>query len=577
MKKRFLALALGTLAFGVTLGGAKMGLGHQDALMVKAADQPAETVYKTLSFPDDNQSANQISGYDKEWTAKIGADSYTIKNFNNNSWKDKWNYIKCGRKNVASVASIETSDFIDKPISKVALKIGGIVASKVKTIKLLATDASGAVVDTIELTTKTVDTHDFVLKTPAANLKYKFVFDCLSNSKNGIVQVDQIDFYTKETTGGEPEPAKPATSVIATPKEGTTFYAGTPVSTSDFVFVGTDTDGKEVTLTGEITIENPLLVEGKNTIKFIYQSGETSVNFECEVNAIKTTIYAKTTDVQDIVVGKRILIAGKNGETVLGAETVINNKSVRASVAGAPKNNMLLPTEGFVPLIVLPAKNGSFALYDETAKGVLCATSSSDNIMGMETNFESMNENSFATITAGENKGEFVIKFSGAYTKNILSYNASNPRFACYGSTQSPTSIFVSSEVPVTFGTETWATSFMENMEIVCDPTGETALPETDWADIKSEFDALSIPDKMAIKYGTSDGTEMSKALKAYDFVVNKYVTYDDFLGRRTTTKANALMLPGATDSTTWSLVGIGTVTIAASASLLFFRRKKSN
>lgn len=328
---------------------------------------------------------------------------------------------------------------------------------------------------------------------------------------------------------------------------------------------------------GDITIENPLLVEGKNTIKFTYQSGETSVNFECEVNAIKTTIYAKTTDVQDIVVGKRILIAGKNGETVLGAETVINNKSVRASVAGAPKNNMLLPTEGFVPLIVLPAKNGSFALYDETAKGVLCATSSSDNIMGMETNFESMNENSFATITAGENKGEFVIKFSGAYTKNILSYNASNPRFACYGSTQSPTSIFVSSEVPVTFGTETWATSFMENMEIVCDPTGETVLPETDWADIKSEFDALSIPDKMAIKYGTSDGTEMGKALKAYDFVVNKYVTYDDFLGRRTTTKANALMLPGATDSTTWSLVGIGTVTIAASVSLLFFRRKKSN
>ena len=38
MKKRFLALALGTLAFGVTLGGVKMGLGHQDALMVKAAE-----------------------------------------------------------------------------------------------------------------------------------------------------------------------------------------------------------------------------------------------------------------------------------------------------------------------------------------------------------------------------------------------------------------------------------------------------------------------------------------------------------------------------------------------------------
>ena len=39
MKKRFLVLALGTLAFGVTLGGVKMGLGHQDAMMVKAEDK----------------------------------------------------------------------------------------------------------------------------------------------------------------------------------------------------------------------------------------------------------------------------------------------------------------------------------------------------------------------------------------------------------------------------------------------------------------------------------------------------------------------------------------------------------
>ena len=44
MKKRFLALALGTLAFGVTLGGVKMGLGHQDAMMVKATEAEEKTV-----------------------------------------------------------------------------------------------------------------------------------------------------------------------------------------------------------------------------------------------------------------------------------------------------------------------------------------------------------------------------------------------------------------------------------------------------------------------------------------------------------------------------------------------------
>ena len=74
------------------------------------------------------------------------------------------------------------------------------------------------------------------------------------------------------------------------------------------------------------------------------------------------------------------------------------------------------------------------------------------------------------------------------------------------------------------------------------------------------------------------EGEKMKQALAGYDFIINtKYAALHDFLGRHTTTKANALVLPGATDSTAWTLVGIGAVTIAASASLLFFRRKKSN
>ena len=75
MKKRFLALALGTLAFGVTLGGVKMDLDHQDTMMVKAATQ---TAYKTLSFPDDNKDNNTVSAYTETWEAKIGSESYSV-------------------------------------------------------------------------------------------------------------------------------------------------------------------------------------------------------------------------------------------------------------------------------------------------------------------------------------------------------------------------------------------------------------------------------------------------------------------------------------------------------------------
>ena len=79
MKERFLALALGTLAFGVTLGGVKMGLGHQDTMMVKAEEN--KVAYKTLSFPDENKANNKIGGYDKTWTAKKEGVTYTTKNF----------------------------------------------------------------------------------------------------------------------------------------------------------------------------------------------------------------------------------------------------------------------------------------------------------------------------------------------------------------------------------------------------------------------------------------------------------------------------------------------------------------
>ena len=67
--------------------------------------------YKTLSFPDDNSASNKVGGYyktvvdgvvteDLVWDAKIGEDTWSITNFNNNSWKD-WAYIKCGSKKAA--------------------------------------------------------------------------------------------------------------------------------------------------------------------------------------------------------------------------------------------------------------------------------------------------------------------------------------------------------------------------------------------------------------------------------------------------------------------------------------------
>ena len=79
-----------------------------------------ENVYKTLSFPDDNQENNKVSSYYDTWTAKMGNDEYKIVNANNNSWKNDWTYIKFGNKSTDSVGSITTPMFANT-ISKVGL------------------------------------------------------------------------------------------------------------------------------------------------------------------------------------------------------------------------------------------------------------------------------------------------------------------------------------------------------------------------------------------------------------------------------------------------------------------------
>lgn len=563
MKKRFLALALGTLAFGVTLGGVKMGLGHQDALMVKA--EAKETVYKSLSFPEDKSCLVGNNQYTESRIATKGTDKYTINGFSNNNWA--WDSIRCGRKGSDTTNTINTNFAIDKAVSKVTLDLGGAPASATS-IKLYAADNGKFTNKTlVGEFTRAIGEQSVVVNPWLTQQYYSIEFICPKKS-NGYLYVNGFSFWVSE----EQVPESPIKSISATPKNpDAVFYAGDKVTLDDFVITATyENDTSSVLKTG-VTIENPDLVEGANVLNFVYGSGENERRCQFTVNAVKGNFFTKTTNVDDIVVGKKIYIGNSDGTAILGQQ----NKNNRGQTEVTSRNDKIVAQDSYVSLLVLPGKAGTFALYDEKAGGVLYAAGSGSNYLRTEKDFASIDANSFAKFAFADET--WTIKFTGSNTNNSLRYNSTNSLFSCYESGQIAPSIYVSPDAPVTFGTETWATSFMENLEISCDPTGATALPEADWTDIKSEFDALSIPDKMAIKYGTSNGTEMAKALKAYDFIVNKYVTYNDFLGRRTTTRANALMLPGATDSTTWTLVGIGAVTIAASASLLFFRRKKSN
>ena len=168
--------------------------------MIWSAGWAAETVYKTLSFPDDDQANNKVQNYYSSWTAKIGSDSWSIVNFNNNNWNNNWTYIRCGNKNKASVATITNSNTFDNAIIKVVVKAPSITVANVNSITLeVSTDKSFDKTKTETITLPNIKQGDltFDITKPIANGYYRLSFDC--KKAKAIVQVDQVDYYVNDS------------------------------------------------------------------------------------------------------------------------------------------------------------------------------------------------------------------------------------------------------------------------------------------------------------------------------------------------------------------------------------------
>ncbi len=160
-----------------------------------------ETVWKSLTFPDENKNNNKCQNYTTTWTAKIGDATWSVSNFNNNNWS--WKHIRCGRKNTASVASIMNDAAFTTAITKVVVKISeASLLDKVNSVNLVVAKdkACKDIVETVagsfgKETTFAGDLTFNVTK-PAKDLFYKLVIDMKGGSSNGFIHVDGIDYYT---------------------------------------------------------------------------------------------------------------------------------------------------------------------------------------------------------------------------------------------------------------------------------------------------------------------------------------------------------------------------------------------
>ena len=169
-------------------------------LMCAAAMAQGEVLSKSLTFPDENKANNKCSAYTKTWTAKMGDDSWTVANFNNNNWG--WTYIKCGSKSAASVASISTDNAIADAIIKVVLDVKSTTVKSVNSVKLtVASDPDFEdVTETVtgDLGSNTTFSGDltFNISSPAKNLYYRVDVDCPKTSANGVFSLNSVKYYS---------------------------------------------------------------------------------------------------------------------------------------------------------------------------------------------------------------------------------------------------------------------------------------------------------------------------------------------------------------------------------------------
>lgn len=165
------------------------------------ADVSARQVI-SLTFPDDNSDNNGLKSnqYTSEWTAKAGTFSFTINNFNNNNWAGSWTYIKCGRNGYTSVAKITTDTDIDFRVDSVYVTIGNITSSKVNSAKLQISAASDFATSTEMDIPQQSGTNKLAIASPATDKYYRIVYDCASNTSNGFVQINSLEFIQKSET-----------------------------------------------------------------------------------------------------------------------------------------------------------------------------------------------------------------------------------------------------------------------------------------------------------------------------------------------------------------------------------------
>ena len=143
--------------------------------------------YKLLTFPDYNDKS--IGSYTAEWTATVDGDVWTLNGFNNNS--NKWESVKCGRKDYEQTATI-TSPAVDKAITHVLVSV--LATKNVTSATLTVLNGAEVVGEPKDITGSFITGEVVTEVAGAAGYSYKLTVNSKAGA-NGSTEIGKVALY----------------------------------------------------------------------------------------------------------------------------------------------------------------------------------------------------------------------------------------------------------------------------------------------------------------------------------------------------------------------------------------------
>ncbi len=545
--------------------------------------ETSTTAYRKVLFGSSyNQSS--VNNYTSTWVSKNSENatstdfSVSISNFNNNN--NGWAYIKTGRKNYDCTGTITTVEAMDQPIGKVSINLSGLTVANCSSITLYYDDDVNFGSPESLTFTKSTGVQTVEIEEPESDLYYKLEFVCTSASSNGVVVLNEIDFYNSTFI---PDGTAAITSVTVEPESLILDLNGQNSETLNAMVEGEDEPDTTVTWSSS----NPSVASVTNAGVVTAVSAGNAV-----ITATSTVDVTKSGSCEVTVIDSG---ASVTGVSFTQGSPYINGIAYKMYFENAQDGNTYYFNGN---------KNGSYGATATAIHNAVDVYFEANGTTGQNIYFMKDNVKNYFCVVEATSSGKTYYNFgystdtpttpwyyleSGEdYACMTYTYNTTLYTFGTYAAYTTIGTIDLgkyTDEYEIEFVTEdpkaptAFSQLFLNN--IVCDASG-TSTPTfatgITWNQFSKAYTKMtpSLQSVLINADGNENGTNIEKFAARYDYIVGKYgvESYSNFLGRSVVGYSNIQVVKLIGDNAKLILIVmavLGTFTFAA----WFIHKKK--